>query len=257
MELIVDSDNMQRAWKQVKANKGVAGIDGMTIDDFPAFAKENWETIRQALKDGTYQPTPLRRVTIPKPGVKGVRMLGIPIVLDRLITQAVSQVLTPIFDPGFSESSFGSRPKRSAHGALRKVQQYISQGYGIAVDLDLEKFFDKVNHDVLMSRIARKVSDKTLPGLIGRYLRAGRRVKKASQSFSPGDSSSWSMRIRAGWQRSASACFSGLHSGETNFAGLMPHTGTSGTVSDSLRVGAGGSLCRTGSTDSKSTFGDG
>jgi len=136
MGLIVDSDNMQRAWKQVKGNDGAPGIDGMTIDDFPAFAREHWETIRQALLDGTYQPIPLKRVNMPKPGGRGVRMLGIPIVLDRLITQAVSQVLTPIFDPGFSESSFGSRPKRSPHGALRKVQQYIKEGYSIAVDLD-------------------------------------------------------------------------------------------------------------------------
>lgn len=176
MDPIVDRDNMQRAWKQVKANKGAAGIDGMTVEDFPAFAKDNWKTIRQALLDGTYQPTPLRRVNIPKPGGRGVRMLGIPIVLDRLITQAISQVLTPKFDSGFSELSFGSRPRRSAHGALRKVQQYIKEGYSIAVDLDLEKFFDKVNHDVLMSRIARKVSDKTFLGLIGRYLRAGVKV---------------------------------------------------------------------------------
>ena len=176
MELVVDRDNMQRAWKHVKANKGAPGIDGMRIVDFPAFAKENWTAIRQALLDGTYQPTPLRRVTIPKPGGRGERMLGIPIVLDRLITQAISQILTPIFDPGFSESSFGSRPKRSAHGALRQVQHYISQGYCIAVDLDLEKFFDKVGHDVLMSRIARKVRDKTLLALIGRYLRAGVKV---------------------------------------------------------------------------------
>ena len=176
MKLVVDRDNVQRAWKQVKANKGAPGIDGMHIEDFPAFAKENWTATRQALLDGTYQPTPLRRVTIPKPGGRGVRVLGIPTVLDRLITQAILQVLTPIFDPGFSESSFGSRPKRSAHGALRQVQQHIREGYRIAVDLDLEKFFDKVNHDVLMSRIARKVGDKTLLSLIGRYLRAGVQV---------------------------------------------------------------------------------
>jgi RNA-directed DNA polymerase len=182
MEQVVDRSNMQRAWKQVKANKGAPGIDGMRIEDFLTFAKENWTTIRQALLDGTYQPTPLRRVSIPKPGGRGMRMLGIPIVLDRLITQAIQQVLTPIFDPGFSESSYGSRPKRSAHGALRQVQRYIKEGYGIVVDLDLEKFFDKVNHDVLMSRIAGKVGDKTLLALIGRYLRAGVEVGDTIQA---------------------------------------------------------------------------
>jgi RNA-directed DNA polymerase len=182
MERVVERGNMQRAWKQVKANKGAPGVDGMHIEDFLTFAKENWTTIRQALLDGTYQPTPLRRVTIPKPGGGGMRMLGIPIVLDRLITQAILQVLTPIFDPGFSELSFGSRPKRSAHGALRQVQQYTREGYCIAVDLDLEKFFDKVNHDVLMSRIARKVGDKTLLTLIGRYLRAGVEVEDTIQA---------------------------------------------------------------------------
>ena len=144
----------------------------MTLEDFPTFARSHWSAIRQALLDGTYQPQPVRRVSILKPH-GGERSLGIPNVVDRVIQQAIGQVLTPIFDPRFSESSFGFRPGRSAHGAVRQVQRYIGEGYRIAVDLDLEKFFDRVNHDVLMARMARKVKDKCLLGLIGRYLRAG------------------------------------------------------------------------------------
>ena len=172
MERIVDPANMRRAWKRVKANKGAPGIDRMTLEDFPAFARLHWSEIRQALLDGTYKPQAVRRVSIPKPN-GGERRLGIPTVTDRVIQQAIGQVLTPIFDPRFSESSHGFRPGRAAHGALRQVQRYICEGYRVAVDLDLEKFFDKVNHDVLMSRVARKVRDKTLLALIGRYLRAG------------------------------------------------------------------------------------
>ena len=172
MEQIVDRANMRRAWKRVKANKGAPGSDGMTLEDFPTFARSHWSTIRQDLLDGTYQPQPVHRVSIPKPS-EGERWLGIPSVVDRVIQQAIGQVLTPIFDPGFSESSFGFRPGRSAHGAVRQVQRTIGEGYRFAVDLDLEKFFDRVNHDVLMARVARKVRDKCLLGLIGRYLRAG------------------------------------------------------------------------------------
>ena len=172
MEQIVDRANMRRAWKRVKANKGAPGSDGMTLEDFPTFAHSHWSTVRQDLLDGTYQPQPVRRVSIPKPN-GGERWLGIPSVVDRVIQQAIGQVLTPIFDPGFSESSFGFRPGRSAHGAVRQVQRTIGEGYRFAVDLDLEKFFDRVNHDVLMARVARKVRDKCLLGLIGRYLRAG------------------------------------------------------------------------------------
>jgi len=172
MERIVDPANMRRAWKCVKANQGAPGSDGMTREDFPTFARSHWSAIRQALLDGAYQPKPVRRVNIPKPN-GGERSLGIPSVVDRVISQAIGQVLTPIFDPGFSESSFGFRPGRSAHGAVQQVQRTIGEGYRIAVDLDLEKFFDRVNHDVLMTRVARKVRDKGLLGLIGRYLRAG------------------------------------------------------------------------------------
>jgi RNA-directed DNA polymerase len=159
----------------VKANRGAPGIDGMPTEAFPAFARVHWPTIRQALLRGEYRPQPVRRVLIPKAG-GGERALGIPNVVDRLIQQAIAQVLTPIFDPQFSESSFGFRPKRSAHGALRQVQAYIGAGYRVAVDLDLKKFFDNVQHDILMARVARRVSDKRLLALIGRYLRAGVRV---------------------------------------------------------------------------------
>lgn len=168
----MDRANMRRAWKRVKANKGAPGSDGMTLEDFPTFARSHWSAVRQDLLDGTYQPQPVRRVSIPKPN-GGERWLGIPSVVDRVIQQAIGQVLTPIFDPGFSESSFGFRPGRSAHGAVRQVQRTIGEGYRFAVDLDLEKFFDRVNHDVLMARVARKVKDKCLLGLIGRYLRSG------------------------------------------------------------------------------------
>ena len=170
---VVDPANLQRAWRQVKANQGAPGSDGMPLEDFPAFAREHWPTVRQALLDGTYQPAPVRRVAIPKPGGRGERRLGIPTVLDRVISQAIAQVLMPLFDPDFSASSFGFRPGRSAHGALRQVQRYIGEGYRIAVDLDLEQFFDRVSHDVLLTRVARKVRDKRLLSLIGRYLRAG------------------------------------------------------------------------------------
>ncbi|MGI0484738.1 group II intron reverse transcriptase/maturase [Pantanalinema rosaneae CENA516] len=173
MARILERDNVRRAWERVKSNRGAPGSDGMTLDDFPAYAREHWGEIRQSLMDGSYQPRPVRRVVIPKPKGKGERKLGVPCVVDRVIQQAILQVLSPIFDPGFSESSFGSRPKRSAHGAIRQVKTVVKAGYRYAVDLDLEKFFDTVNHDVLMSRIARKVTDKVLLRLIGRYLRAG------------------------------------------------------------------------------------
>ena len=173
MMRILERDNVQRAWKRVKSNKGAPGSDGMTLEDFPAYAREHWSEIRQSLMDGSYQPRPVRRVVIPKPQGKGERKLGVPCVIDRVIQQAILQVLTPMFDPEFSESSFGCRPRRSAHGAIQQVKAFVKSGYRVAVDLDLEKFFDTVNHDVLMSRIARKVTDKVLLGLIGRYLRAG------------------------------------------------------------------------------------
>ena len=164
--------NLVQAWRQVKSNKGAPGIDGITIDAYPDFAKQRWATVRQALLDGTYRPSPVLRKAIEKPD-GGERLLGIPTVQDRVIQQAIAQVLSPVFDPKFSESSVGFRPGRSAHDGVRQVKQSIKDGYQYAVDVDLSKFFDTVNHDVLMSRVARKIQDKRLLKLIGSYLRAG------------------------------------------------------------------------------------
>jgi RNA-directed DNA polymerase len=185
LERIVSRQNMQRAWKRVKANKGAPGIDGKSIEEFPEFARNHWDDVRESLLAGTYQPSPVRRVEIPKP-TGGTRPLGIPTVLDRLIQQAIAQVLGLIFDPGFSESSHGFRPGRSAHDAVRKVSGYIREGYRTAVDLDLSKFFDTVNHDVLMHRVARKVRDKRVLSLIGKYLRAGVMVNGRLQKTTKG-----------------------------------------------------------------------
>ena len=185
LEQILSRENMQYAWKRVKANKGVHGIDNMSIDEFPDFARENWESIRKTLYDGTYVPAPVLRVEIPKPD-GGKRPLGIPTVLDRLIQQAVSRVMVPIFDPDFSESSFGFRPGRSAHDAVKKVRGYIREGYKVAVDMDLSKFFDTVNHDVLMHRVSRKIRDKRVLSLIGKYLRAGVKVNGRLQKTRKG-----------------------------------------------------------------------
>jgi RNA-directed DNA polymerase len=172
MEEIVDPDNLERAWKKVRSNHGAPGPDGITIDEFPEHFRAHWPEIRQQLLDGTYVPGPARRKSIDKPD-GGQRNLGIPNVIERLIQQAILQILTPIFDPGFSESSFGFRPKRSAQDAARQVQAHIRSGYRHCIDMDLAKFFDKVQHDVLMVRVARKVHDRRLLKLIGRYLRAG------------------------------------------------------------------------------------
>jgi len=171
-EEVVSRENMQRAWQQVKANKGVAGIDDMSITDYPEFARANWAGIKASLLDGTYRPSPVKRVEIPKDS-GGTRPLGIPTVSDRVIQQAMAQVLVPVFDPQFSESSYGFRPGRSAHQAVRKVVDLIGKGYPYAVDIDLAKFFDTVDHDILMNRVSRKVRDKGILSLIGKYLRAG------------------------------------------------------------------------------------
>lgn len=175
MEAVVANANIAKAWKRVKSNRGAPGIDGMHVEDFADQTRASWPAIRQSLLAGKYQPQPVRRVLIPKPG-GGERELGIPTVLDRVIQQALAQVMTPVFDPGFSESSFGFRPKRSAHGAVKQVQAHIKAGYRMAVDLDLRKFFDNVDHDTLMHRVSDKISDKRILNLIGRYLRAGVQV---------------------------------------------------------------------------------
>ena len=165
-------ENMARAWKRVKANKGSAGVDGRTVQDTGDYLKQAWPDIRARLLDGSYRPDPVRRVGIPKPG-GGERELGIPTVVDRLIQQALLQVLQPLIDPTFSEHSHGFRPGRSAHGAVLEAQQYVQAGCRIVVDVDLEKFFDRVNHDILMDRLAKRVADKRVLRLIRRYLQAG------------------------------------------------------------------------------------
>ena len=173
MEAVVEKENMERAYKRVVANKGSAGIDKMTVTQLAPYLREHWPKIKEELLSGTYKPQPVRGVDIPKPGKKSTRRLGIPTVVDRLIQQAMLQVLSPIFDPEFSESSYGFRPGRSAHQAVLKAQEYARAGYQWVVDLDLEKFFDRVNHDMLMARVARKVSDKRGLRIMRGFLQAG------------------------------------------------------------------------------------
>jgi group II intron reverse transcriptase/maturase len=172
IEQIVERKNLLEALDRVESNKGAAGIDGVSTEQLRGYIVEHWEKIRQQLLNGTYKPAPVRRVEIPKPD-GGVRLLGIPTVIDRLIQQAILQVLTPIFDPKFSPSSFGFRPKRRGHSAVRQAQQFIREGYRIVVDIDLAQFFDRVNHDILMSRVARTIKDKLVLKLIRAYLKSG------------------------------------------------------------------------------------
>lgn len=172
MEKVLDRDNLLRALRNVKRNGGSPGIDGMTVKELPEYLKRNWPKIRRQLLDGTYVPLPVRRVEIPKPG-GGIRQLGIPTVLDRFIQQALLQVLQQDWDATFSDSSYGFRPKRSAHQAIKQSQRYLKQGYGWVVDMDLEKFFDRVNHDKVMSEVQKRVSDRRVNNLIRRFLRSG------------------------------------------------------------------------------------
>ena len=172
MEEICERENLKQALQQVKANKGSAGVDGMTVGGITDYLKQHWPAIREQLLSGTYEPKPVRRVEIPKPD-GGVRKLGIPTVLDRLIQQAVMQVLQRQWDSTFSDHSYGFRPGRSAHQAVAQAQEYIAAGYGWVIDLDLEKFFDRVNHDKLMGQIAKRVEDKRLLKLIRAFLNAG------------------------------------------------------------------------------------
>jgi RNA-directed DNA polymerase len=172
MEEVLTKENMTKAMKRVEDNKGAAGVDDMTVSELRNYLKQEWRRIRGELLEGRYKPRPVRRVMIPKAG-GGKRALGIPTVVDRLIQQAVHQVISPIFEKDFSESSYGYRPKRSAQQAVKAARKYVSEGRRWIVDIDLEKFFDRVNHDILMARVARKVKDKRILLLIRRYLQAG------------------------------------------------------------------------------------
>ena len=171
-ERVWERQNLLAALKRVERNGGAAGMDGMPVEELRAYLKEHWLEIREALNQQTYQPRPVRRVEIPKPD-GGVRLLGIPTVLDRLLQQAISQVLTPLYEPLFSNHSYGFRPGRSAHQAIKQAQEYVQAGYEWVVDIDLEKFFDRVNHDMLMARVARVVKDKRVLKLIRAYLNSG------------------------------------------------------------------------------------
>jgi RNA-directed DNA polymerase len=172
MEAVIQRENLKKALAQVTRNKGAAGVDGMTVGELPGYLKGHWPAIRAQLLEGTYKPQPVRRVEIPKAS-GGMRPLGIPTVLDRFIQQAMMQVLQADWDGTFSETSFGFRPSRSAHQAVERAQAYIASGHTIVVDIDLEKFFDRVNHDILMGLVAKRVADKRLLKLIRGFLNAG------------------------------------------------------------------------------------
>jgi RNA-directed DNA polymerase len=184
-ESVFSRENLHRALQRVESNRGAPGADAMPVEELRAWLKLHWREVRRALDEGSYRPAPVRRVSIPKPD-GGERELGIPTALDRLIQQAIAQALTPVFDPGFSEWSFGFRPGRSAHQAVRTARGWVAEGYDWVVDIDLERFFDRVQHDVLMARVARKVADKRLLRLIRRYLEAGVMVNGVKQGTEEG-----------------------------------------------------------------------
>ncbi len=173
MEAVVGRENLRRALKRVETNKGAPGVDDMLVSKLRAYLCEHWPRIKEELLEGRYKPSPVRKVEIPKPGGKGMRQLGIPTVMDRFIQQALHQVMQPLFELEFSEHSYGFRPGRSAHQAVQQARAYVAEGRRWVVDLDLENFFDRVNHDILMSRLARKIRDKRVLKLVRRYLQSG------------------------------------------------------------------------------------
>jgi len=172
LERILDNDNLNKAYKRVKVNGGAAGVDGMTVTElFPHLKEHGWELV-QSIKEGKYKPQPVRRVEIPKPD-GGVRLLGVPAVIDRMIQQAIVQILQPIFEPTFSDSSYGFRPGRSAHQAIEQAKKYYEEGYRYVVDIDLAKYFDTVNHDILINKVREHVTDERVIKLIRKYLKSG------------------------------------------------------------------------------------
>jgi RNA-directed DNA polymerase len=184
-EQVFSRANLTRVLRRVERNGGAPGVDGVTTDAFRGWLGKHWDGVREALDAGAYRPSPVRRVEIPKPD-GGVRLLGVPTVLDRLVQQAIAQVLEPIFDPGFSQHSYGFRPGRGAHQAVEQSRQWLEDGWRWVVDVDLERFFDRVNHDKLMHRVARRVADKRLLKLIHRYLQAGVMVEGVKQASAEG-----------------------------------------------------------------------
>ncbi|HEM2032398.1 TPA: group II intron reverse transcriptase/maturase, partial [Listeria monocytogenes] len=187
MERILNRDNLNRAYKQVKRNHGAPGIDGMTVGMALPWLRENREELLQSIREGSYKPSPVRRKKIPKPDGSGERKLGIPTVIDRVIQQAIAQQLQPLFEPLFSDGSYGYRPGRSAQQAIRKVKAYAEQGYGHAVEIDLSKYFDTLNHELLLNFLRKRIQDKRVIDLIKKYLKSGvmengirRRVEEGS-----------------------------------------------------------------------------
>jgi len=173
LEKVVDRNNLNLAYKRIKRNGGSHGADGMVVDELLPYLKQHGGQLRQDLLEGNYRPQPVRRVEIPKPDGGGVRLLGVPTVVDRLIQQAIAQVLTPVFEKEFSDFSYGFRPGKSAHDAIKQAQVYLNEGYTTVVDIDLEKFFDRVNHDKLMYLLAKRILDKRILRLTRRYLESG------------------------------------------------------------------------------------
>ena len=188
MQRILNRDNLNRAYKQVKRNHGAPGIDGMTVEAALPWLRENREQLLQSIREGSYKPSPVRRKEIPKPDGSGVRKLGIPTVIDRVIQQAIAQQLQPLFEPLFSDGSYGYRPGRSAQQAIGKVKAYAEQGYGHAVEIDLSKYFDTLNHELLLNLLRKRIQDKRVIDLIKKYLKSGvmeNGVRQATEEGSP------------------------------------------------------------------------